>query len=219
MKAAFLGVLSLAGLVLGYFALLWGARRFFTGRYRPETAAAAVIAAFILGASVPRYRSPAAGVASPPAAAFPVVSPTAVDASTACSTAHLTKGIGKGHIDTVGVQARSDGVTASFNGRLHVNDLLVLSGWAAEPQIPAPAASVCVLVDGKIAARAKILYGSNRPDVATAYHNAALAATGFSASVSAATLAPGPHRIQAALVAADGSAAVLPGDVQVELPR
>jgi hypothetical protein len=76
-----------------------------------------------------------------------------------------------------------------------------LDGFGFDPVAKAPAKGVDVVVDGKAYGTA---YGAARPDVATYMKTPSLVKVGFSATLPAGTLAPGPHIAMVRVVAADG---------------
>lgn len=221
-RAIIAGVLGLCWLVVGYFGLLWVGKRFFTGRYRAETAAAAVVVAFTIGVSWPRSEPSTSTVSQLPAGAPAAVAPPAgssgADVGAACASARLTTDTGKGSLDSTDVQSGTAVAAAEPDAQLRTDDVIIASGWAADPNLKGPPASVCVVLDGKIISGVRVLYGTNRPDVATAYQNGALASTGFTISVPAVRVPAGLHRIQAAAVTSDGAAALLPGSVRIGGP-
>jgi hypothetical protein len=221
-RAIISGVLGLFWLIFGYFGLLWVAKRFFTGRYRAETAAAAVVVAFTIGVSWPRPEPSAGAVSQPPVGSAAAVAPPAgssgADVGAVCASARLTTDTGRGYLDSTDVQSGKVVAPAEPDAQLRIDDIFIASGWAADPNLKGPPASVCVVIDGKILSGVRVLYGTNRPDVATAYQNGALASTGFTISVPAVRVPAGLHRIQAAAVASDGAAALLPGGVRISGP-
>jgi hypothetical protein len=216
------GVLSLVGLVVTYVVLLWLGKRFFAGRYRAETAAGGAVIAFILGLNWPRPAPPTdtvpqSAVTAPSFSAAPAAA-SGVDVGATCSSAHLTSGAGKGHVDAFSVQTGNSIAAIVPKQTLKGGDLLIVGGWAAKSDLSGPSEGVCVVVDGKIVEGIKVLYGTNRSDVAAVYKQNTLTLTGFEILMPAARLVPGPHRIEAAAVFAGGSAALLPGAVQVVGP-
>ncbi len=76
-----------------------------------------------------------------------------------------------------------------------------LDGFGFDPVAKAPAKGVDVVVDGKAYGTA---YGAARPDVASYTKTPGLVKVGFSATLPAGTLAPGPHIAVVRVVAADG---------------
>jgi hypothetical protein len=77
------------------------------------------------------------------------------------------------------------------------------SGWAGDPQMGAPVASVRVLVDGGSLGSLQASLGAPRPDVAGAnlagghWSPLDLTSSGWSFSLSTAAIAPGPHSLTA----------------------
>ncbi len=76
-----------------------------------------------------------------------------------------------------------------------------LDGFGFDPVAKAPAKGVDVVVDGKAYGTA---YGAARPDVASYTKAPGLVKVGFSATLPAGALAPGPHIAVVRVVAADG---------------
>jgi len=66
---------------------------------------------------------------------------------------------------------------------------------------------VCLIVDGKVEDRAMSFYGEERADVAKVLKIPALMFSGYLIKIPPGTLQPGPHRIGAAVISADGSLA------------
>jgi hypothetical protein len=76
-----------------------------------------------------------------------------------------------------------------------------LDGFGFDPVAKAPAKGVDVVVDGRAYGT---VYGAARPDVASYTKTPALVKVGFTATLPAGTLAPGPHIAVVRVVAADG---------------
>jgi hypothetical protein len=76
-----------------------------------------------------------------------------------------------------------------------------LDGFGFDPVAKAPAKGVDVVVDGKAYGTA---YGAPRPDVASYTKTPGLVKVGFTTTLPAGTLAPGPHIAVVRVVAADG---------------
>lgn len=79
---------------------------------------------------------------------------------------------------------------------------IVISGFGFDPA-KVPAKGVDVAIDGKAYGAT---YGGARPDVANYFKVPALAATGYSLTLPAGTLADGPHNVTVRVIAADGTA-------------
>jgi hypothetical protein len=90
-----------------------------------------------------------------------------------------------------------------------------LDGFGFDPVAKAPAKGVDVVVDGKAYGTA---YGAARPDVASYTKTPGLVKVGFTTTLPAGTLAPGPHIAVVRVVAADGKGyyegVAIPFDVQ-----
>lgn len=220
-RAALSGILSLFGLVIAYFGLLWLGRRFFAGRYPAELASGAVVIAFAIGVNWPYWPRPqssareAPSVSRPVPAAAPLANPLGADVGGACREARLTSAAGRGHLDAALIRAGGTSLPVRPETRLQNGEMLVAEGWAANAALDGPAASVCAVLDGEILARVNVLYGATRLDVASAYKRDALSPTGFAIVIPADRLTPGKHEIQAAALTAEGSARVLSGSVRV----
>lgn len=80
------------------------------------------------------------------------------------------------------------------NTALPTSATLIVSGWAGDNEDFAPVAKVQVFIDGKLAANATL--GLARPDVAAVFGDAYLN-SGWSANLSLAGLAAGPHTVTA----------------------
>ncbi|WP_372781728.1 hypothetical protein [Phenylobacterium sp.] len=79
---------------------------------------------------------------------------------------------------------------------------ILLDGFGFDPIAKAPGKGVDVVIDGKAYGTA---YGKHRPDVANYTRTPGLAAVGFSTTLPAGTLGPGPHIALVRVVAADGA--------------
>jgi hypothetical protein len=204
--------------IAGYFVLVRLGRRVFTGRFRAETAAAAVVIAFIIGSEWPDAQRDAAPISAAPAVpANGVSAPGAArDASDACASARLVGGPGKGNLD--GVRTQPPASTGAATIRLRPSDELVLNGWATEPDLSRTAHSACAVLDGAIVRGARVAYGATRPDVAAAFGNPGLTSSAFEIDIPARQIAAGLHRVQAAAVSADGSARLVAGNATVVGP-
>ena len=79
----------------------------------------------------------------------------------------------------------------------------VFDGFGFDGEAMAPAKGVDVVIDAKAySAR----YGSNRKDVAEHFNKPALGAVGFTVTLPAGALTPGPHTAFVRVIAADGKA-------------
>lgn len=78
---------------------------------------------------------------------------------------------------------------------------MVLSGFGFDPVARLPAKGVDVAIDGRAYGAT---YGAPRQDVANYFKAPALAATGYSVTLPAGTLAKGPHNVTVRVIAADG---------------
>jgi hypothetical protein len=201
--------------IAGYFVLVRLGRRLFTGKFRAETAAAAMVVAFIIGSEWPyAQRDTTALSESPAAPANGNAAPGAPrDASQVCTSARLVGGAGKGYLD--GARTQHTAGTRIATIRLQSSDELVLNGWATEPDSSRTAQSACPVVDGEIVHDVRVTYGALRPDVAAAFGNPGLTASAFEIDIPARRFSAGRHRVQAAAVSADGSARLVDGAATV----
>ena len=84
---------------------------------------------------------------------------------------------------------------ANQSPSVYQSDSLAVVGWAADYNDNGPAKSVQVVLDGSVLGTATL--GGSRPDVASAYNDPAWKPSGWSFSMSAASLALGNHTITA----------------------
>lgn len=216
MKTIVTATLYLLWIAIGYLGLRQAGRRFFSGPYRAEVAAAAIVVAFALGISWPHANSAEVAGSPPPVAVAPAAPPPAAaarvtDVAKACAEARLSAAAGKGNVDAGAVVTGGTEVPAGPLPEVHKGDTFVLRGWAANSDLNAPTAAACIIMDGKVVVATTGVYGGNRPDVAAAFNSPSLVPTGFQLLVAASAIPLGRHRIQAAAVAADGTASVIAG--------
>jgi hypothetical protein len=74
-----------------------------------------------------------------------------------------------------------------------------ISGWAAESDGQHPALAVCAVVDGQLLRNASSIYGSDRPDIAAAFHVPSLASSGYVITIPPNALAAGNHQLAIAV--------------------
>lgn len=210
MKSTVWAAASLIAAVAGYVALSRLGRRVFTGKFRAETAAAAIVVAFIIGSEWPYGHSELPAAIAPSAAPVDAGSrPSGPrDVSELCRSARLVPAAGKGNLDGARVQRESVSVAPVA---LRASDEFIIDGWAAEPDLSVTARGVCPVVDGTIVRGGRIEYGAVRPDVATAFGNPALIPSAFEIVLPARLIRAGRHRVQVAAVSADGSARLVSG--------
>jgi hypothetical protein len=204
--------------VAGYFLLLRVGRRVFTGKFRAETAAAAVVIAFIVGSEWPYGRGETPAVSAPVAAPVDAGSPLSGplsgprDVSDVCRSARLVAGAGKGNLDGARVRRTAVGVAPV---ELRAADELIIDGWAAQSDLSGTARGACPVVDGAIVRGGRVSYGAVRPDVAAAFGNPALTPSAFEIVLPARLIRAGRHRVQVAAVSADRSAQLVSGAAAV----
>jgi len=201
------------------FALLWSvvlfvvvefaARRFFALARQRATVASLAAGAYLLGAFVSPLRQSAPPVSvSGAAVAPPTAAPAPRDASAQCpleTTAKLP-------IDAVG---SFDGASDSFDrasirngGVVKAGHGVTVTGWAIANDGSAVAGGVCLDVDRKIA-RARVIYGILRPDVAAATKKPALQPSGFEISIPRDALRRGNHVLRIIVIEPEGDLAAL----------
>ena len=112
---------------------------------------------------------------------------------------------GKGSVDAVRISSGNQTVDRGDSPFVLSGERVVVSGWAAQNDLAAPAAGVCVLADGKLVRNASIVYGTDRPDVANAFHRANLDATGYEATIDAASLRHGRVTFTVVSIGRNGS--------------
>jgi hypothetical protein len=86
--------------------------------------------------------------------------------------------------------------TVPDGGAMNRLQRYVVEGWAAEPSLDFPASGVCLLLDGKIDAHHKVIYGVPRPDVARGFHRDALLGSGYRIEIAPGSIVAGKHHFQ-----------------------
>lgn len=81
---------------------------------------------------------------------------------------------------------------------------LIIVGWAVDASSNKPAQSMLLSIEG--APLLPVVYGSNRPDVATALHNDAFENSGFRAEIAPGILKIGKHKVDLIILNAAGTA-------------
>src|SRR5581483_2196678 len=99
-------------------------------------------------------------------------------------------------------------VSTSGSSTVSQNAVLVVSGWAIDPE-DASATRVDVLIDGNVISSAAL--GFSRPDVAAAMGDARFTASGWSLSYNVGALSSGSHHVTAIAYDSVGAATVLAG--------
>jgi hypothetical protein len=84
-----------------------------------------------------------------------------------------------------------------------------VAGWAIDPNGERLLSGVCLYVDGKLARYGKTLYGSPRPDIASAFKTDGVTASGYLIEIPARSLSPGRHELSVVTLTASGSALLL----------
>lgn len=99
-----------------------------------------------------------------------------------------------------------DGVSASGALVFPINstrqETITVTGWAVDDSARNVASAVFISVDGKT--NIATLYGLERPDVATSFHDSLFTSSGFMATFSSSILSPGRHAISLVIVSNNG---------------
>lgn len=216
-------LLALLGMVLAFFVLRWLAKRYFLGPRRAEAVAAAVVVAFAIGSVWPYSERiggssgpTASGGAEPAAtAAAPRLPNLERDVRSVCASASAASQPVAGNVD--GAARTRGGQTQPQKGKVELSrgDAIALTGWATNASHTALAKATCLAVDGTIFRGAGTRYGAARPDVATAFQNSSIGNSGFVATIAAASLSRGTHRLNVAVVTESGGVGMLPQTVDV----
>jgi len=166
-----------------FIAVFLGSRRFsiVSDRVRMFVAVGAVVIFLVSVAIAGVVRSSPQGLA---ASEHDVGALCATGVGPAASSA-----VGDGSIDYVRSGSRTVRSGDSVASELPVE----IGGWAVDRATHAPAAAVCLAVDGKNELGSAAIYGVSRPDVAAALHDDALVPVGFVVRVPGGTLARGTH--------------------------
>jgi hypothetical protein len=193
-------VLSLP-VVLGFlFGVLWAVLVFLALR--------SVAARFVNGR----------GASQPADAWVPIIETgSVVNVRGDCLHAKAGSALGVGSIDAVGEM-----LDGAFKPRLDRFVLepraqVYIGGWAAA-DTHTPALAACFVLDGVVRSDAGATYGGFRPDVAAAFHAAALAPSGYVLTLPRSGLAKGIHRIGVAVVSSAGTVTMLATPVTFRVP-
>jgi hypothetical protein len=186
-------------------------------RPRDEFTAAAAPAA-ATAAVPPAAPPPAADAAGPQIPQALRAGGSIHDDGPVCRASHAgVGGTGAGFIDHVwvvhGADARGFGAGEAMadGSALPKADALRIIGWAVTSDESAPARAVCVVIDGRIAGSARVLYGGVRPDVAAVTNRPNLADSAYDARIDLASLGAGRHTVRVAAISRDGRAGYLNG--------
>jgi hypothetical protein len=173
---------------------------------------AAIVIAFALGSFAQTFRLPQPESAAAPPAAAQAQATGAADAgvrdvSARCRT--MTRVPESGAIGAFDALVGANGTSPVVKGAALAGDAAyVATGWGADREGKAPAAGICLLVDGKVALRATSLYGTSRPDVAQATNVQQLGQAGFRIIIPPHSLRKGARHIAVAVQSQDGSFAL-----------
>jgi hypothetical protein len=209
---------------VGFVVLRFAAERGLDHPQGATAAASAVMIAFALGAlwsrpaqvSVPVPSANTPAPATVPAEGIPMAT-TGSDTTSLCAASPLGSAPVSGHVDLFGVVRGDRAEPRTSPLALSGGDVVVFMGWATDDHVAAAARSACLIVDGKNARDAHMLYRLPRGDVAKAYHNPAVGETGFQIVVPAGRLPSGHHRLSVTVVTSNGKVGTLlqPFDVTV----
>ena len=190
-------------------ALAWaGAAALLVARARVLAGAAA----FVLVAAILVLRhahaggvgGAAAGSAAAPARAFAGAGPTA-------SCAHPGQPVPdpqRGSFDTL-MPAEYGQPALTAQPRVARGEVIVAGGWAAQAAVNAPAVHPCIFVDGRPVPQ-RLEAGISRPDVSAAFNEPPLGESGFRITLQTGGLAPGPHRLELAVLLDAAHHALIP---------
>ena len=131
------------------------------------------------------------------------------DAASRCRDAAGANGVNEN--GTVEITERGSSTSIAGDVQLRSGARYDIAGWAIDPAAKAVLASMCLVVDGKAALDGNIAYGLPRADIATAFHDGALAASGYRVSIPARVLSRGRHRIEIVTITAAGAKTILRG--------
>jgi len=219
-------------LVIAFFVL-----RFFFGKYfheprRAEIAALAAAVAFAVGSAwpfslragvgtvpgAPPGAAPSSATAGPLVASTPHAAPAKPprDVSALCRSAKAPGGQAKpkaaanpnGSVNPVASTEHPD-TNVADGGQMKRGEHYRVQGWAIAPEGDRAALGVCLLIDGRIDGRSRVLYGFARPDVSAAFKRPEVSLSGFEIDVPAGDFPPGPHRLQVATMMGRGEMRVL----------
>ena len=207
-----------------FFVLRLLGRRYFHEPRRADVAALGIAVAFALGVLWPYSARVGIQVSSTPVHPVAVTRSNAVaphrpppyarDTTAACRYVKTSLPTRYGAID-VFFSWEQPSVPVVEGGQMDRRDHYSLLGWATDPTGDRPASGVCLVVDGKVDTRAKVYYGTSRPDVAAALHSKQLVFSGYLIDLAPDSLTPGAHLIQVAARSATGELGVMPPERNV----
>jgi len=210
---------------VGYVALHWIARRYFTQPHRAAVFAATVALAFAAGALWPfsdRGGRPGTAIVSQPAAApaqpqVTLPKEARVDGSI-CRNAHAGGDKTRAVIDFSGLIRAGQDVAMPAHFAATRSDVLVVEGWAVNPDSAGTVSAVCLTIDNVIQPRAVGFYGLARPDVAAALGSSDFTKSGFRLQLPIRELSAGQHLIGIAVVSSSHTVGMIPGTAIVYTP-
>jgi hypothetical protein len=218
-------------IIVAFFVLRYAGRRYFHEPRRADAAAAGIAVAFALGTLWPYAARPGRPPVSAPVPAAATAAPAAQtvdapvlgngkppgthDVSAMCRSARGPFGTGvDGSIDYLRPDAAHSTLVAS-GGSVDGKAQYLVEGWAAEAAAGRPALWVCLVIDGKIEARARVYFGVPRADLVSSFHHDELAPSGYTIAIGPRLLSRGTHLIQVVAKTAGGKLMMLPSDRNV----
>lgn len=215
-------------LVIAFFVLRFFFRNYFHEPRRAEIAALAAAVAFAIGTAWPfsvrvAVPPPDTSHAVPAPAATPeraASTPLAIapqpprDVSALCRSAKDPQAQAKtgantnGSVDPVASAEHPDAHVAD-GGQMRGSEHYRIQGWAIAPDATRLALGVCLVIDGHIDRRSRVLYGFARPDVSAAFQRPEVTGSGFEILVPSDALPHGAHRLEVATIMDRGEARAL----------
>ncbi len=202
-------LILLIGLIVIFFAARFLVFRYTANPTLSYSVAGAIVVAVVVGVlakglllSGPTEVSTVAATPGPPPPTAPPGEPV-VPADKALGAAQVKalqpsgKPVSYSYIEGLGGSGPKADQVAS-------GAVMVVHGWAGDPEKKSAAAGLLVIIDGKRRFYAAKAYGSDRMDVAWSYRTMKMLRTGFFVNVPSTGLAKGAHTIALAAVSADG---------------
>ena len=219
-------VLSIVILLICFYVGRFIAMRFPGSTLVANILAAAIVVAFVIGSLVRPFGGQTATVASvdtPAATAAPAASAVTTPAPTTSVAPVRVRDVsgecrhplaspnagGIGSFDVLAAGANGTAAIAQGASIARHREYVAL-GWGVDDDRQNPAVAVCLLIDGKVAVRAKSLYGAVRPDVAQALNAPGLGEAGFSILIPPDSLSAGAHTLAVAILSKDKSFRIAP---------
>ena len=214
------------------FLFLWGvvvfavvrllSARYFHERGRANAAALVGAAAFVIGGRTPfalTPSEPAAPAEQAAARSAPAgISMLQTQPLSACAGTIAVRPAGHGSVDAIRVVEGVELIDRGDRPAIGTQDGVVVTGWATNDQLDAPAAAVCPVLDGKLLGGADVRYGAQRTDIAQIFGHPSLVATGYEVRIPPAAFGTGRHMLGiAALAPHRAYASVVPGTRTIDV--